>query len=569
MAKVYVVGGIANDAIRDMFKTIKEVEILGTFSSLTHLTEEVIEKGISFLHLARAILVVDYGFTGQHHIDRAKEFILLQDALNSSLLTQTKLYLATKDSNLYVTLQQPSDGMPSLIYLHTEVMLLRGEYVPKTLNDIIQGRHDLTGLYHPDVVRANKITRMEDDRDKFIEDSKTVDSAILRYGKAEPISPFSHKDYVDSPYSISEAQKREQERKRAERRQQQGTKNQAARKTREGEEVEIISFDVESEETIDTTTIRAGKPKLQEVTPRKVEIVEGLGNISKINIDRLKENFQTRMEKTILSEKLAQDSGVLVFTGTTKSGVSGILANCADIYALNKRQVLIIDLDIENRMQLNYFPQYMERVEAGEGKANSLMQVIRGGAISSNAVKLTSRIDMLALHAQEVVEEDWWETLEQQIENLISEAKSMYDMVLIDLPLHLLPPCEQAYPLVDKFVFVTVNKFYELETLLERLHPQLAMQISVDSYQLLLRNTIMWLNQYKASNVDRNHYVINRIWLRNRLYKMKHPYDKMQIAGETPFYEDWEQQFYSGVRYIWQDQVALGVFQQLMTKVVW
>lgn len=581
MAKVYVVGGIANDAVRDMFKSTKEIEILGTFPSILQLTEEVIEKGVSFLHLARAVLILDYGFTGQHHVERAKEFVLLQDALNSSSLSSTKLYLATKDSNLYVALQHPTDGLPSLIYLHTEVMLLRGEYVPKTLNDIIQGRHDLTGLYHPDVVRANKITRMEDDRDKFIADSKTVDNAILHYGKDEPISPFSQKDYVDSAYSISEANKREQERKRAERMQQaqqkqaqqkgksKKRKKDARNESNPDDEIEIISFsntDFDTNSPVNQTTIVSEKPNPFEPQARTTQVDVP---IKGINLDRLKENFKSRMEKTILSEKLAQDSGVLVFTGTSKSGASGILANCADIYALNKRQVLIIDLDIENRMQLNYFPQYMERVQAGEGVANSLIQVIRGGAIPSNAVKLTSRIDMLAVHAKETVEVDWWDTLEQQLEPILTEAQSLYDIVLVDLPFHLLPPCEQVIPLVSKFVCVTTNKIYELETLLERLHPQLAMQMNVESYQLLLRNMAIWINQYRDINVDRQQYVINRVWLRNTLHKMKHPYDKMQIVGESPFYEDWEQQFHSGVRYIWQDKVALGVFQQLLTKVVW
>lgn len=567
MAKVYVVGGIANDAIKDMFKHIKEIDIIGSFSSVSQLTDDVIHKGVSFLHLAKAVLVLDYGFSSENHVDRAKEFVLLQDALNSSNLDSTKLYLATKDSNLYVALQQGEGGMPGLLYLYTEVMLLRGEYVPKTLNDIIQGRHDLTGLYHPEVVRVNKVSRMEDDRDTFIAESKTVDNEILHYGKDEPISPFSQKDFVDSPLNEAQARKREQDNKKQEKLQKLKEKQGQSSNVPEQPQVQIQMTSQEPSVHVQVQP----KHATEEVTPifTAAQSDADPNDLDKFNLELMKESFQKRMQHSVLSDKIMQDSGLVMFTGTEKSGTSGVLANVADIYALAKRQVLIIDLDIETRMQTVYFPQYQERVDEYKGTANSLLQVIKGGAIPTNAVQLTSRISLLGLSKSEQIQIDWWDTLETRLYDVLTEAIALYDLVLVDVPMHLMPACQESIDLADKVILTTRNKFYEVDTLVERLLPQLAIQLDETVFVDFLHKTAIWINGYDVKFTDKKGYVLNKVWVRNKIRQLGYPYDLLQILGETPVYENWESQFYTGTRYIWQDRVALGVYQQLLTKVVW
>lgn len=566
MAKVYIVGGIANDAFKDMFKTIKEVDIIGTFTTVAQLTDEVIEKGVSFLHLAKAVLILDYGFSRDNHVDRAKEFVLLQDALNSSSLSGTKLYLATKDSNLYTLLQKNDIGLPSIIYMHTEVLMLRGEYIPKILNDILQGRHDLTGLYHPEVTRANKVSRMEDDRDTFISESKTINQEILHYGKDEPISPFSQHDFVDSPYSESQARKREQDTKKQERLDNVRAKQASSRPKQEAVQINITgkAFNEPSVQV----QVKQNHKKAHETFPEEM-IAKPVANLSKFNLDLMKESFQARTQHTILSDKLTQDSGILFFTGVAKSGTSGVLANVADIYALAKRKVLIIDLDVEGRMQPSYFPQYQEQIDNYEGVANSLLQVVKGGAIPTNAVQITSRISMLGLSPQEVIDFNWSQTVTDRLYDVLLEAQALYDMVLVDVPLYLIPACNDSIELANKFIWTTTNKFYDINTLIDRQLLAIQSQLDPVNFVDMLTKSAIWVNLFDASYTDRAGYVVNKVWVRNRLRKLGYPHDLIHTLGETPVYTEWESQFYKGTRYIWQDRTALGVFQQLLTKVVW
>lgn len=562
MAKVYIVGGIANDAFKDMFKTIKEVDIIGTFTNVSQLTDEVIGKGVSFLHLAKAVLILDYGFSRDNHVERAKEFVLLQDALNSSSLSGTKLYLVTKDSNLYTLLQKNDIGLPSLIYMHTEVLLLRGEYVPKILNDILQGRHDLTGLYHPEVTRANKISRMEDDRDKFIEDSRTINHAILHYGKDEPISPFSQQDFVDSSYSEAQARKREQESKKQARLEQVRTQKPSPKDTKIHDTQNI------NENPQVHVQIKQTHKKDRGTFPEELRETQS-ANLSKYNLDLMKETFQSRTQHTILSDKLTQDTGILFFTGVAKSGTSGLLANVADIYALAKRKVLVIDLDVEGRMQPSYFPQYQEQIDNYEGVANSLLQVMKGGAIPTNAVQITSRISMLGLSQQEIIDFNWSQTVTDRLYDALLEAQALYDMVLVDVPLHLIPACNDSIELANKVIWTTSNKFYDINTLIDRQLLAIQSQLDPVNFVDLLTKSAIWVNLFDASFTDRAGYVVNKVWVRNRLRKLGYPHDLMHTLGETPRYDNWETQFTKGTRYIWQDRTALGVFQQLLTKVVW
>lgn len=197
--RVVFIGGSTNADMRKHFGDIKDITITNTFNQVRDLTDEVSSTGLSFLEAVDSIAILDYGFEGNVN-NRISDFIALQDILNVRQAT-IKLYLLTKNSDMYDKLQNNTDGIPGILYTYTQVMLVKGKYSYKIIEDILKGSRDLQGLYHPDVTKENAQSRLEADKELFIQDAKSVDDEILTYGINTPISKLSESDYIDSDYT--------------------------------------------------------------------------------------------------------------------------------------------------------------------------------------------------------------------------------------------------------------------------------------------------------------------------------------------------------------------------------
>lgn len=235
--RIVIVGGEANQPIKETFANYDDIVISNTFQYVTDLEDDIYDNGITFLNNVDSILVLDYGFDVPDSHDRVKQFVELQDAINVSGLTETKLYLVTKDSDIYTGIQSNIDGVPGIIYLETIVLAIEGEYKSKILYDILKGKRDRVGLYHPDADKVTMHSRMEEDKNLFIENSRSVSEEVLKYGQDAPVSLLSKKDYVDSEYTEKRLRREELERKRElERKKKGGKKGKKRRATPEEEE---------------------------------------------------------------------------------------------------------------------------------------------------------------------------------------------------------------------------------------------------------------------------------------------------------------------------------------------
>lgn len=563
MARYIFVAGEANNAMRTMFQPFQDIEITNTFGSVRSLTEDIMANGISFLQLVKSVIVVDYGFTSKTTEGRFNEFIELQDILKSNMLQGTKLYLITKDTDLNTKLRDGYNGMPGIHYMYTEVLLIEGQYKPKILGDILRGKHDGTGLYHPDIHNEKLSKRLIDDRDTFIEDSRTVSQDILKYGTDLPVSELSKTDYTDTPIVLQQIREREQleqKRKRELERAKNKPKNVQKPKS-EGKRKGNVTIERRG---MNVNPISKVKSEGDGFT--------GRGNDLKSlpNLRRLQRGFESLQgESTVTTQKIATDRGVISFMGERKSGVSGLVANMADTYAVAGKRVLVIDLDIHQRSQTLYFGNYNKAVDEHLGLGNGLMKVALKGSLERVAVQITSRISVLGISREEEVGEEWEETIQKELENIVEEAREYYDIVLIDVPMESFSTyLEGLVSTVDKNILVVENNWYDIENFI---YFKMGRYLGIAEELLvtLFKKTSVVLNKYKKGRYDDKGEEVNMVTVNKQLLKKGYPYDILSVVGEIPYYNNWEIQYHTNTRYIWEDRLAEGVYRYIIDKVVW
>ena len=76
------------------------------------------------------------------------------------------------------------------------------------------------------------------------------------------------------------------------------------------------------------------------------------------------------------------------------------------------------------------------------------------------------------------------------------------------------------------------------------------------------------LNKFKKEFRDLDGYQLNRLKVKEMLLNAGTPYDRIPVIGEVPEYKDWEEQYATKVRYIWTDDIALGMFRRIVSKII-
>lgn len=557
MADYTVVAGEANTHVKKMFEKQKEINIVNTFKTVDDLTKDVVDNGTSFLQVLKSVIVLDFGFTSTEAKDRAEEFIFLQDTLKSNSLRDTKLYLITKDTDLFSLLRGEVGGLPGVHYLNTEVLLIEGGYAPKLLGDIFRGRRDKTGLYHPDTDKQNLTERMKDDRDVFIEDSKSVSREILYYGKDIPVSELSKTDFTDSQaverlIRQKEKEKLEEERKKSKKK----PKNQDIKVNKRADILETSRKPVIN---------RVESPSIPIAVTGTVQVRDQQGMP---NLQRMQEVFESLGRDKAVKGKLENDKGVLAFVGERKAGTSGIVANVADVYAMSGRKVLVIDTDLINRTQTRYFGNYDELVDNHYGLGNGLLKVAQGGSLQRAVVQITSRVALLGMSQKEKISEGVVQEIADELGNIIEDARNQYDMVLVDVPNEYLGRYLRGLNGTDKNLLVVENRWYDVEAFINL---YLGKQVEDNEGEMVnfMKKSTLILNKFERGRISKEGNELNRVNVMKSLRKKGYPYDFIGVSGEIPHYDKWEDQYLTRVRYIWKDELALGVYKQLFSKVVW
>lgn len=560
---VLIVGGRANNTLKTLIS--KSMEVVGTYESINRLTGEIIEYGVSFLENVESILLLDYAFVGDNSMDRAKDFLELQEVLHINGLTEddAKLYFVTKDSDLYDIIRDERDGMPGIHYINAKVILVKGDYKQQVLFDTLRGKLDNRGLYHPDVGKNTLYNKLSEGKNQIIEDTRAVKSELLNYGKDTPYTNFHPEDYADSTYTQNQLKQEEREQEKSRRKQE---RERRAGKATPERTIAPPPEPLPAPEPPPAPLI----PDYTPPEPPKAPPLRSSGPVVDVaDVLRIKKEIDNmRRFGYVYSDKVKQDTGVITVIGDSQIGKSGIVANLADTYALVGRRVLVVDLDITGRQQSVYYQDYEQRAKSVGGMDDGLIKACLGGGVVKTSVDITSRISVLGVGRTVTLDiPRTKQTIVENIQAVVDEARGSYDIVLIDTQYR-----EEAdiiselIGVSDNFILVTGEKDYRNEVYYKNILHEDYKGININDMLMKTKIIVNKIHRdvelYTGQPFNESIY---RNWLRENL---KPPYSGLHVIGEIPHYSQWEMQYSVNSRYVFLEEMALRTYSDILNNLL-
>lgn len=612
-----IIAGKRTHLVQENVNKNQTIKVDTIWNYISDLVLDLTRMPTQTVDVMEAILVLDTGFKFANDSNKsAQEFLQLQDMMQSKGLTHVKLYLLTKRPELYEILKGNVNGMEGMFYQNAEMFLIGDTMSMQFLISILQGSRDKTGVYSSKRKTLSKKERLEKEKEALIDDASRVSKESLEFGRKEPVSEINQEELIDTRHNQEMMKKQTYEERRLEREieslKKKGQKNQKLPKKYQkiledqekerlkkenekmkiqGKDIELV-IDSEKESSVNSTIgnssqIKKDIPKRKKFTDKDLSaenftevknepIIKSNVSIRTTNnsgvptVDELSELYMrlAQSDNDTIEQKLKSDLGVISFIGSRGSGVSGLVAQTAEIYAMLGKKVVILDLDLQMRSQTVYFPTYSDAVAQHKGVSNSLVRLTQVNDITTNAVPVTSRIDVLSTEkTNELIHDGFHSTISNIFENIIDDAIENYDIVLIDLPLDYLTYYIRHIDKIDKNVFVVPNKFYYIEDFFSIQLQSIIDNGDIFSNDLLSKSSII-LNKFKKEHRDLEGYQLNRLKVKEMLLNAGTPYDRIPVIGEIPEYKDWEEQFATKIRYIWTDDIALGMFRKVISKII-
>lgn len=612
-----IIAGKRTHLVQENVNKNQTIKVDTIWNYISDLVLDLTRMPTQTVDVMEAILVLDTGFKFANDSNKsAQEFLQLQDMMQSKGLTHVKLYLLTKRPELYEILKGNVNGMEGMFYQNAEMFLIGDTMSMQFLISILQGSRDKTGVYSSKRKTLSKKERLEKEKEALIDDASRVSKESLEFGRKEPVSEINQEELIDTRHNQEMLKKQAYDERRLEREieslKKKGQKNQKLPKKYQkiledqekerlkkenekmkiqGKDIELV-IDSEKESSVnstigDSSQIKKDMPKRKKFTDKDLSaenftevknepIIKSNVSIRTTNnsgvptVDELSELYMrlAQSDNDTIEQKLKSDLGVISFIGSRGSGVSGLVAQTAEIYAMLGKKVVILDLDLQMRSQTVYFPTYSDAVAQHKGVSNSLVRLTQVNDITTNAVPVTSRIDVLSTEkTNELIHDGFHSTISNIFENIIDDAIENYDIVLIDLPLDYLTYYIRHIDKIDKNVFVVPNKFYYIEDFFSIQLQNIIDSGDIFSNDLLSKSSII-LNKFKKEHRDLEGYQLNRLKVKEMLLNAGTPYDRIPVIGEIPEYKDWEEQFATKIRYIWTDDIALGMFRKVISKII-
>lgn len=563
MARYGVVAGEkANNIMKAMIENFEDMEVTYEPITMGKMINDITTTGGIQLQDLKAVLILDYAFNfgGTGDIDKiAEEFVAIQDLMRSNRMENITLYLVTRNTDLYDKLKGTVSGVPGIYFESVQVLLAREDYKAALIRSVLLGERDNMGLYNKEAKsQKSRKDRLIEEKKREMESRRNLREELLKYDKSEPTSTISEMDFIDSTkrelHEKNKLKEQEAERRKLEREQKRAKEPVPVEKEDIG--INIYKGSGSSE----------GKEGPEEISDGGVVG----GNTGLGSEDQQLHELFGRIRNTrsdVALGKIESDRGVISVVGDYNAGGSGIVANAAEMYAMSKRKVLIIDMDIQNRMQTVYFNQYDKVVSNQRGSSDSLIEVVQGYGIEDCVVPITSWLHILSVSRNDEIALNWVNAIEGNIETILLEAKGLYDVIILDIPFRLFRDYLSVFSKVDRNLFVVENKFYKVENFIENIIHPILLDNTVEVEELLSKSNIV-LNKFRRGMRDTEGREINRRYMRRALDEIGYPYDNVGVAGEIPFYDMWENQFLTGLRHIWTDSVSLGVYRRVFGKVV-
>lgn len=518
------------------------------YSDIDDLREHLYNGSPRVFDSMNAILLLDYAFKDAND-ERAclEEFIALQDVMNTLQLKHVKLYLTTTNSDLYFIIKEGYNGYDGIIYPNTEVFLVREGIKINYLVSVLSGTEDGRGYFKVFRKQLTRVEQYEQDRKQLEEDTRQVSDSVLEFEKDVPSSVLSERDYADSGAALRKQ------------------KDLLAEQPVVDERKPTTPVaPVKKADYVTNINVQTVQKPTQPVTPQEIG-----------GIEELKHLFSQLLQDTmtLTDEKLLTDRGsTILFSGQNQSGVSGLVAQTAEVYAMLGLKVAILDLDIDTRMQTTYFPNFDDVIGEGKGISNALLNTFGGGNISKVGVPVTSRITVAGLSKYfDGVDDTFKKTIQYSLEGVCEDALNPeiggFDIVLIDCPFDDLVTYINHMGKIDRFIFVVDSKHYALEHFLSNKLVNLEGEGNLMAREVFKKATIV-LNKVLPGHRNESGVITDQAYVKNLLLKAGAPYDGIFVSGAIPFYEEWEEQFLTNKRYVWKNDVFLGLLKNILKEAV-
>lgn len=576
------------------------VEQENVFANLSSLTS-ALNKGVSrIFDELNMIVVLDGAFDGKSTAKQmALEFLTVQDILNTSSYRKVRLVLLTKNSDLYDLFKNNIDGYDPFIYYNTEIFISKKVGI-KLLTQVLLGTKNGQGLHPPETRKRSQLAELEEDKKRLLAEAQQVGPEFLEADKNVPISKLSELDFVDSDKTtraIQEKQKEDLRRQRATERE--GKRNQSE-STNESSSTSIFMGNSDSVNNLNTKYGQGVRDPLTQTKQTNHTNHKSLDDLKtensfhdlddtqttqsavakiKVNSNRplevasikdLKELYNHMLADSLgtVEEKLCTDHAIISVISDSNAGGSGFVAQTAETYAMLGKSVCIFDLDLDKRSQTLYFSNFDKCVDDGKGLGNSLLNVASGGMLKKAAVKVTSNISIVGIsRTMDSVSADFTKTIASTLKEILKDAIELYDIVLIDLPMTYLHYYVTCLDVFDRNIFVMENSFYKFEHFFGVSIQQLLGDSLLLSKPFIQKSSIV-LNKYNTSNRDTKGYAMSRARIKDLLIAAGQPYDELFVVGEIPFYDKWEQQYLTNVRYVWKNEISLGVYKNILKEAI-
>lgn len=594
MAKYGLISGAVTAQIQQAFSEHAQLEFERTWETIKELEDSVLATAGNVLAGFEAILILDYAFDSALDEDKmADDIVQLENILNTQRTAEIgiKLYYITKTSGVFKQLKGSVNGIPGDSYPLVHILALKdGKYDVKFIKSVLEGKHDLEGIYnHTANLPKSRAELAKETGEKIIEDSQLFDANLVEHGDEARISDIQDIEFSDSK---SLAQKRAEDERKAQ------------EEARRIEQAKRRGTYVEPPKPVDNSLQSAGfgvspRQEVQEVAPAvkaesprrrnpskttpKSDSYDAIVKAGTVNVTIKKEytadehrlvnayGVLKARSKDTPNQKLETDRGAISFIGERNSGVSGLVAQTAELYASFGRNVLVLDLDIYTRSQTVYFPTY-DALASKQASNVGLIKAIQGVSLKKTIVPVTPKIDLLSISREDNIPPKFINSVSGSLLALLAKAKRLYDIVLVDVPLDLYTEYLRALAKnIDRNVFVVRNLEYELENMFV-LRLGAGMDLNEKDVTTLIRKSTVILNQYRRGMRDKDGFEITTQYVKSLMEDAGSPFDTLLFSGEIPFYDDWEIQFDTNLRYIWKDvhdsNIVLETYKGVISRIL-
>ena len=538
MIRVVLVAGKLNTKFSESFGR-SNIEVVKSFDDIRELWTDILTNGgVDFIDVDR-VLVVPGTYISESEMSIVDQMLNLQSAFVIEGLNPI-LHLPIKDPDVYAKIESNPDS--ALLYKNTHIMAVTSFDIGYFLN-LTKGNYDSVGLRHADFLKVNEI---DNELDRILEETEDK--------KVEKVDREVFDGFVD-PKKLAEldreAQKLAKEKELEERK-----ASRIEKKSKEKASKGVIGGLFGKKGVVGGDDAPKTKPVKEKPTPKPKPVREKKSKASKFS-----------------KKEVSLYKGIIAVTGDRQSGVSTTVSNMAEVYAKNGNSVLIVDLDTKRRFQTKIYPEFYDAIDLETRVMNGLLaSLINTGNLEDVAAVVSDNVALLSIsdEVDRVIHKFANRPFEsvfsaQNLVNLLSYAKSMFDVVLVDIPFEQLRVVGNALSYVDKSVLCIPNTMYHIDNLLEIEVDELLLVDEIVTRTLLSKSKILLtkyneFSKYEGKEVTEEFVMDTLSLLDDSLYHL-------EVVGRIPYMDDYESQVGKGKPIVSRDLELRSHFEEFMSMI--